>query len=90
MSLEIHFSPTYSVTLTRAADGKFGFRNRGNIITGIKRGHPADKSGLIRVGDEIIKIYEIEISNETSTKAVSDMIENSGNQVSLVLKIGKP
>ena len=89
MSFDIDsLSSTYSVTITRGSDGKFGLKYTGNKITGVTSGGPAEVAGEIVPGDRIIRVNNHEISDGITTKEVGSLIQGSGTSLCLEIKRG--
>ena len=87
--LEDNCTASYSITLSRnTSTGRFGIGNYGNTVAFIEPKSPAYNNIQIREGDKLCFINGVEISDATSTKAVSDMFRNGGNSLTLVAKRG--
>ena len=76
------------MTITRGYNGTFGLRYKGNQITGLKEGEPAEKTGKIEIGDEILFINGTFVGEDASTKEVTSLIGRSQGSVSIILQRG--
>ena len=74
----------YSVNISRKMDEPFGFALRGSQIGTIQKNSPAHKIGLIRVGDTLLKINNITISELINDNVVS-LVKDSGPLINLKL-----
>ena len=76
------------MTITRGYNGTFGLRYKGNQITGLKEGEPAEKTGKIEIGDEICFINGTFVGEDATTKEVTSLIGRSQGSVSIILQRG--
>ena len=75
----------YSVTLSRKMDEPFGFALRGTQIGMIHENSSADKIGILKVGDVLLRINNKTISNLSNSDIVS-RVKGSGLSINLTLQ----
>ena len=76
------------VTISRGPNGTFGLRYIGNKITFLKAGEPAERTGKIEVGDEILFINGTYVGEDATSIEITSMIGRSQGSVSLILQRG--
>ena len=76
------------VKIQRNPLGRFGLAYRGNKITFLTVGGPADLAGKIEIGDEIMYINGIYVKEDAETREITSLIGKSGNSATIVFQRG--
>ena len=75
----------YSLTLTRKADDSqtFGFHFDGTKVAMITKNSPAGQTGMVQLGDEILKVNDVKIA---STGDIFDVLGKSPLSIDITLQ----
>ena len=66
----------------------FGLRYKRNKVTFLRDGYPADKTGKIEIGDEILYINGTYIGRDVETSEVTSLIRKSQKSVTIIFQRG--
>ena len=75
----------YSLTLARKADDSptFGFHFDGTKVAMITKNSPAGQTGMVQLGDEILKVNDVRIA---STGDIFDVLGKSPLSIDITLQ----